>query len=347
VLRYADLFSGCGGLSLGLEEAARALGLSAASVLSIEKDPVARSVYRRNFSPALSPEDPIEDLVDGEVGERLTVRERELRKAVGNLEFVLAGPPCQGHSDLNNHTRREDPKNALYGRAVRFAEILDVPHVLIENVPGAVHDRGGVVQDAIRTLRALEYHVEGRVLHADRFGVPQRRRRFLLVASKRRAPALGGLEDLYETAPRTLRWACEDLLKVQADSLDTFNTSAVHSAENQRRINYLFELDLHDLPNEERPDCHRLKDHSYTAVYGRLHWEAPAPTITGGFGSTGQGRFVHPLRPRTLTPHEAARVQFIPDFFRFGSLGRRSLQTLIGNAVPPKLAYLVCLELLR
>src|SRR5690606_26715584 len=109
----------------------------------------------------------------------------------------------------------------------------------------------------------------------------------------------------------------------------------------------LFDNVLHDLPDSERPDCHRLKNHSYLAVYGRLYWDRPAPTITRGFAYTGRGRFVHPLEPRTLTPHEAARVQFFPDYFSFGNANRSTMQNIIGNAVPPKMGYVAALELLR
>src|SRR5204862_6860500 len=119
-----------------------------------------------------------------------------------------------------------------------------------------------------------------------------------------------------------------------------FDTRAKHHAANVARIDY-------DLPDAQRPDCHRLKEHAYKAVYGRMRWDQPAPTITRGFGSSGQGRFVHPIRRGTLTPHEAARVQFFPDFFEFGDLGRRALQELIGNAVPSKLASVVVLDLPR
>ena len=77
-----------------------------------------------------------------------------------------------------------------------------------------------------------------------------------------------------------------------------------------------------------------------------MYWDKPAPTITGGFGSNGQGRFVHPLRRRTLTPHEAARLQFFPDYFDFGNVKRRELQQIIGNAVPSKAGYAIGLEFL-
>jgi DNA (cytosine-5)-methyltransferase 1 len=101
------------------------------------------------------------------------------------------------------------------------------------------------------------------------------------------------------------------------------------------------------VPYERRPDCHRNGGHTYKSVYGRLHWDRPAQTITTGFSSVGQGRFVHPRRPRTITPHEAARLQFIPDFFRFGSAARGELTTMIGNAVPPRATFAMVLALLR
>lgn len=73
-------------------------------------------------------------------------------------------------------------------------------------------------------------------------------------------------------------------------------------------------------------------------MYGRLRWDAPAQTITSGYGSMGQGRYVHPGRRRTLTPHEAARLQTIPDWFTLASAGTRTaLARMIGNAVPPLL----------
>lgn len=91
---------------------------------------------------------------------------------------------------------------------------------------------------------------------------------------------------------------------------------------NRRRIEWLFQNDKHNLPNPERPLCHR-DDHSYLSMYGRLWWDKPAQTITSGFGCMGQGRFVHPLRPRTLAPHEAARLQFLPDFLDVSAIDRR------------------------
>jgi DNA (cytosine-5)-methyltransferase 1 len=82
-------------------------------------------------------------------------------------------------------------------------------------------------------------------------------------------------------------------------------------------------------------------------VFGRLYWDKPAWTITTGFLVMGQGRFLHPLKRRVITPHEAARLQFFPDFFDFGSQKRSGYAKMIGNAVPAKMAYAVAIELLR
>ena len=103
-------------------------------------------------------------------------------------------------------------------------------------------------------------------------------------------------------------------------------------------MKWLIDKDKYNLPNRMRPECHRDKEHTYNAMYGRLNWDTAAPTITTGFGSMGQGRFVHPSCPRTITPHEAARLQTLPDFFDVDtSNGRGAWATVIGNAVPPLL----------
>ena len=117
-------------------------------------------------------------------------------------------------------------------------------------------------------------------------------------------------------------------------------------------MKWLLENDAYDLPNRLRPPCHQ-GDHSYVSMYGRLKWGEPAQTITSGFGSLGQGRFMHPSIPRTLTPHEAARLQGFPDYFTFDSaVNRTQLAIIIGNAVPPLLAHtligrLIAMEVLE
>ncbi len=344
-IAVADLFAGCGGMSLGIVEAARALGLASRFSFASEMDPVKAKVYAANLVPAELHVGLVEQLLDGEVGGASTASERALLRRLGHTDILIGGPPCQGHSDLNNHTRRNDARNVLIGRMVRFAELVGPSTVVVENVQGARHDRGRSASKAADDLRALGYHVEELLVACLRTGVPQSRRRYMLVATKRCArDAIAEFQAL-DLGERSVGWAIEDLAHVRGDTI--FDSSALHSNENTRRMRYLLEHDLYELPDSERPDCHRLKSHSYKGVYGRMAWDAPAPTITTGFGSTGQGRFVHPRHARTLTPHEAARLQTFPDFFDFGDAGRTQLQKMIGNSVPPLAMAALGMALLR
>lgn len=343
-IRVVDLFCGCGGLTLGILEACRALEYKFVPVLGADLDSVALEVYKKNFHPENVISEPIETYVDGEIGDKISQKEKSFLKMVGTVDILIGGPPCQGNSDLNNHTRRTDPRNLLYLRMIRCAEILKPEYLLIENVPGVQHDTHNVVDIATETLSEMGYRVDSGVITMSEIGVPQRRKRFFLIASRSKNVSLQNAICAHTSEEKSLGWALEDLLDIDADSV--FDTPANSSATNKRRIDYLFDNDIYDLPNSERPDCHRLKKHSYTSVYGRMYWDIPSPTITGGFGSNGQGRFVHPKKRRTITPHEAARLQFFPDYFDFSDVKRRELQQIIGNAVPSKASYIVGIEFL-
>lgn len=343
-VRVVDLFCGCGGLTLGVAEACRALGYNFVSILAADMAPAALELYRKNFNPTVALSDPIEQYIDSELGEPLSENEKRFRELTGAIDILIGGPPCQGNSDLNNHTRRSDPRNLLYLRMIRCVEITRPRFLIIENVPGVQHDTHNVVDIAKAELKKLGYHVDSGVINMSDIGVPQKRKRFFLIASREKNVSILRATKLHETEERTVQWAIEDLLVTQNDTV--FDTPANSSATNRKRIDYLFDNDLYDLPNSERPDCHRLKKHSYTSVYGRMYWDLPSPTITGGFGSNGQGRFVHPKCRRTLTPHEAARIQFFPDYFNFEGVKRRELQQIIGNAVPSKASYVLGIEFL-
>jgi DNA (cytosine-5)-methyltransferase 1 len=117
----------------------------------------------------------------------------------------------------------------------------------------------------------------------------------------------------------------------------------VLSEENRRRIDFLHDNDLYDLPNEQRPECHQ-NGTTYRSVYGRLRWDEPAATVTTGFMTAGRGRYIHPLERRTLLPREAARIQGFPDSYRFASNGNREVTRTaiakgVGDAVPTPLGF--------
>jgi len=349
-VRIADLFSGCGGMTAGVVEACRAIGLEANPIYALDADRASLEVYSDNFSPTRVEEQPIQSILNGDLGAPPTREERLLMNRVGEVDLVLAGPPCQGHSDLNNKTRRIDPKNELFIKVARFVELFEPNHVIVENVEGILHDKANVFG---RTRNYFEkdlfdfgYSVDAAKLEAQQLGVAQNRHRIFLVASRLKQVDIKGFIRPFMTHPRSFSWACGDL-KAEEVSDDPFNAASKPSAVNRERIAYLFKHERHNLPDHERPPCHKDKPHSYQSVYGRMWNHRPAPTITTGFTSMGQGRFVHPTEQRTITPHEAARLQFFPDFFRFGSQNRTTLKRLIGNAVPPKLTYVLAVQLMR
>jgi DNA (cytosine-5)-methyltransferase 1 len=343
-VRTADLFSGCGGLSLGTREACAALGKQFKSVLAIDEDLSSLEVYNRNFGPTLAIKDDIWSVLSGEIGARLHKEEKALLKKIGAVDICLAGPPCQGHSDLNNHTRRKDKRNHLYERVARFAEIAEPSHLIIENVPNVINAKERAIDKTIARLEKLGYKVDTNVVHLADLGVPQRRKRDVLIASSTRLSIADIVNRPKVPSERTVRWAIADLARKAPEGL--LDTPSVLHRDNIRRINYLMKHGEYDLPNRLRPTCHQ-DDHSYVSMYGRLNYDLPAQTVTSGFGSPGQGRYIHPTLGRTISPHEAARLQFFPDSFDFTSVQlRTSLANMIGNAVPMLLSFVLGLAML-
>jgi DNA (cytosine-5)-methyltransferase 1 len=337
-LTAVDLFSGFGGMTIGLSEAAADAKRRVHVALAVDDNQRAADAFSLNFDEARVETAKVETLIDGELGAPLSTKERRLRKEIGQVSILVGGPPCQGHSDLNNHTRREDGRNALYARMARAAVVLRPQAVVIENVPQVAHDRGNVVEITEGALQDAGYSVCTQVVHLEQVGVPQKRRRHVMLAVKRGLPSPDHLLEELDTQcadhPRTVSWAIEDLEGIEP--ISAFDRASVPSPLNRKRIATLFREDAHNLDNKDRPSCHRDKDHSYKAMYGRLYGDRPAQTITTGFGSMGQGRYVHPSRHRTITPHEAARLQTIPDYVKLSLDERRGAWAqMIGNAVPP------------
>jgi DNA (cytosine-5)-methyltransferase 1 len=345
-LRVADLYSGVGALSLGVWEACRRLSFGFRPVAAIDIDPLALQVYLRNFPRARTFPGDMTTLIDGALGTSPTPQEKALMGKVGPVEFALAGSPCQGFSPLNIHTRGSDERNGLYLRSTRFVELSQPDFVLLENVPDVLNGKIDVVGETVESLHAMGYAVDHEVVNLSDIGIPQSRRRHVLVAARTRNVSIRNIVERSKVnRPRSVRWAIHELENEAETTLMTRRSRL--SPANKARVRYLHRTGKYDLPNWMRPPCHRKGNHSYKSMYGRLDYRGLAQTITSGFGSPGQGRFLHPACERTITPHEAGRLQFFPDFFDFEPANHRSaLCEMIGNAAPWKLSFVFAYDFL-
>ena len=348
-LSLGDLFCGCGGLSLGVAEAARTFGRNLDIRFAIDTSEVALKVYQQNFRVGddVAVCADIRKILPGRFGDSPSKTEQQLIDRVRELDVLVAGPPCQGHSDLNNSSRRSDKRNQLYLKVARFAELVRTKVIIIENVPAVIHDHKGVVEQSKKNLSKIGYSIKEGIVNFLNFGLPQNRKRHIIFASLDNKFDLP--EDLFKKTQNgaPISSVIEDIQDECSYRKGIFFVSSNMSRENVRRVQYLFENDIYDLPDVLRPKCHQNGAHSYKSMYGRLRWDKPAQTITAGFGSMGQGRFVHPTRCRVLTPHEVARLQGFPDFFSFSSVCSRSLlHEMLGNAVPPQLSARIVAKLI-
>lgn len=354
-MKMVDLFCGAGGFGLGASLAARAHGSRAHFERIVDADGEALDVYKTNLSVGRAFNVPVSSLVDYQFRKRRGVHEFSYPPEIVVTEFqmdaapdlLIAGPPCQGHSNLNNHTRRDDPRNDLLFCTVAIGVALEARAMVIENVAAIERAKGDPLEIVRELLLGSGYEVDGSVVGADYLGWPQTRRRYFLTAI--RSDCRGNdITELPNRAPQDVMWAIGDLARMQ-DREEVFDEPPQQKEENRARIEWLFDNDEHNLPNSERPDCHK-NGTTYGAVYGRMHGNRPAPTITTGIGTPGQGRFIHPTERRLITPHEAARIQGFPDSYRFFKRGdvpkRKNLAKWIGDAVPSILGYHVCSRVL-
>lgn len=319
-----DLFCGCGGLSLGLRRA----GFTVLGAL--DADRLAVDTYKENHKRA--------SVLARDIREVSAVQwMEELGLSRGKLDLLAGCPPCQGFSTLrtrNGGRCVRDDDNDLVFEFVRFVKAFRPKAIMLENVPGLMDDVRLVRVKC--ALSALRYRYVVRVLDATEYGVPQRRKRMILLGSRVKAPRFAEPVN----RQRTVRAAIRRLPRPE-DSDDGIHNYAVRRSsaviERIRRI----PKDggsRGDLPDREQLECHRRSD-GFRDVYGRMAWRRPAPTVTGGCINPSKGRFVHPIEDRAVTLREAALLQGFPRSYRFKmSEGRYAVAQLIGNAFPPKFA---------
>ncbi len=315
-----DLFAGCGGLTLGLKQ-------SNFDVLgAVECEPTAIATYEANHPETRLWHEDIQELVPEQVKQELGLRK-------GELDLLAGCPPCQGFSSmrtLNGSRTIYDERNDLIFDFLKFAVAFKPKTIIMENVPALAKD--GRNQYVIERLEEIGYRCKVGVLNAADFGVPQRRRRMLLIASR-----LGRIEfPPRDDSRKTVRHAIE-ALPPPGDTGDPLHDHPSSRAPHVLEIIKAIPKDggsRSDLGKERQLTCHQKCD-GFKDVYGRMKWDDVSPTITSGCINPSKGRFLHPQQDRAITLREASLLQgFTPDYMFPVELGRYPVATLIGNAVP-------------
>jgi DNA (cytosine-5)-methyltransferase 1 len=323
-----DLFAGAGGTSQGLKDA----GFKA--LAAVENDPAAARTYRVNHPDTELYEDDIRRVDPDEMAERLCVRP----------DILTACPPCQGFSTLGSGDAA-DERNDLVLVVEAFVAALKPRCVLLENVPGLAADER---LDVLEAALADDYAYRRYIVDAVDFGVPQHRRRVIVVAIERPFDdeGLGGdlvglVPDGFDRSPTSAGAALR--LAGPVDGADDAD-DAIHRARRSAPLTLerIRAMSVgggrRDLPEHLRLACHdRLNGTHATSIYGRIDPERPSPTMTTRCTTPSCGRFVHPVEDRGLTLREAALLQTFPRQYAFeGNYGE--IERQIGNAVPARVA---------
>jgi DNA (cytosine-5)-methyltransferase 1 len=343
--RLIDLFAGAGGLTRGFTDTNRFLPVAA-----VEADPAAAATYAANFGQ--------DHLAAEDIGAWLR------RGEVPSAHVVVGGPPCQGFSSLGRQ-RDDDPRNVLWRKYVQVLKIAKPLYFVVENVPQFLDSPQFARLRAATTGHGglRDYQLDPVVVDAWDFGVPQRRRRAVVIGRHRDLPQLPPLSG---SGPHiSVREALVDVdpLVSEIDLPDSsydfggsmfpgaFKTSQLHLGRRPTETSLQRYREIppggnrFDISDHLLPECWRRHSTGSADVMGRLRWDSPSVTIRTEFYKPEKGRYLHPTEHRPITHYEAALLQsFDDDHMWCGS--KAAIGRQIGNAVPPRLARAIASNVL-
>lgn len=318
---YIDLFCGAGGLSVGFDRA----GFQ--NVFSVEFNPKFAKTYERNFP---SHKLLIEDIRD--------ISNERVKELIGDkeIDIIIGGPPCQGFSIAGNIGRTfiDDERNRLFKEFVRFVNEIKPKMFIMENVAAmATHLKGKTINAIVNAFEhaGIGYKVKWKVLNTVNYEIAQERRRIVIVGV--RADLNTEFEyPVHSQNIKTVKDVIDNLPKLASgENSNIPNHNAMnHSAQMLKKMSYVKDGgDRYDIPEELRPKSGDVRK------YIRYDSKKPSICITGDMR-----KVFHYEQNRALTCRELARIQSFPDSFVFEGTSIQ-IQQQIGNAVPPKLAYLL------
>ena len=350
-----DLFAGCGGLSLGFEQAGFDI------VAAVEIDPIHAAVHEYNFPRAKTICADIRNITGNEIRDLAGIGNRD-------VDIVFGGAPCQGFSMIGKRAL-DDPRNQLIGHFLRIVSDIRPKYCVLENVKGlTVGKHAQFLQELIEELENIHYKVllPYRVLNAADFGVPQNRERLFLLAARE--------DQKLPDYPRPLsaRVTIEDAISdlPDADAFDglllddsvsvTWQTEKYYARQlrglclDESDFGYGREFDENRLTASRRTIHGEVSKERFLAApqgetephsrFFKLAWGGQSNTLRAGTDSARGGftspRPIHPTLPRVITVREAARIHSYPDWFRFNKTKWHGFRE-IGNSVPPRLARAV------
>lgn len=340
-INAVDLFCGVGGLTAGLQSA----GINVVAGIDIESK--CKFPYEKNNNAKFIHADLKK--VKSEFIDDLYPQDTDIKVLVGCA-------PCQPFSSYSYRYKGTDVtknKMDLLDTFSRIVEDIEPDIVSMENVPQLAKEP--IFKAFVNTLKKLEYKVNWHVVYAPKYGVPQKRKRLVLLASQKLdldiiSPLFNA--DNYPTVRQTIA----DLPKIKAGEIDDHDK--MHHSPKLNKIN-LERIKQskpggtwHDWDDKLILKAYRKKSgKSYTSVYGRMKWDEPAPTITTKFYGYGNGRFGHPEQNRAISFREGAMLQTFPKDYCFFDddhpISGKDLGIMIGNAVPVKLGEVIGQSILK
>lgn len=321
--KVIDLFCGCGGLSLGFEQA----GFDC--VLAIDFWDEAIDTYNYNREKKV-----------GICKDICSMDDNDFLKFRGKVAGVIGGPPCQGFSTVGKR-QTEDPRNQLYKQYSRVVELVDPDFFLLENVKGLLTlSKGFFKDDIVNRFSALGYNVTFKVLNAASYGIPQNRERVFFVGIKNKSfifpkefgyqlGAADGISDLEEGKYSNPKNDYQRMLHLDSGIIQNHELTQ-HSPKTVSIINMVPDGgNIKSLP----PEYWEIR--KYNKAFERMDSSRPSNTV-----DTGHRNYFHYKESRIPTVRENARLQSFPDSFVFCH-SRTSQYKQVGNAVPPQLAYVI------